>query len=203
MICTRKSIRFNWTRQHGAMHTYAHTNTNSRLGVCGQRLCCFFPYLNLFWSHSLFWTAQSQHDIRTHALCVGVYIKPFLLPVDIQHNQCPCGFFNPRRDTSYVVSKLRHRDTTLPCTRCQVWGTWYAISTAVGNAIPCHNTRYDRHDIHILWNRGTKGNHQWGNKNKEDESKEKKNKWKKKTKNDQCGTLPPGRDVANTTQNIR
>ena len=35
----------------------------------------------------------------------------------------------------------------------------YAISTAVGNAMPCHHTGYDRqHDIHILWNRETQGN---------------------------------------------
>ena len=32
-----------------------------------------------------------------------------------------------------MASKLRDRDTTLPRTR-------YAISTAVGNAIPCHHT---------------------------------------------------------------
>ena len=45
--------------------------------------------------------------------CVCVlHIKPFFLPVDIQHNQCPCRFFNPTRDTSSVVTKLRHRDTT-------------------------------------------------------------------------------------------
>ena len=26
----------------------------------------------------------------------------------------------------------------------------YAVSTAVGNAMPCHRTRYDRHDTHNL-----------------------------------------------------
>ena len=92
--------------------------------------------------------------------CVCVlHIKPFFLPVDFQHNQCPCRFFNPRRDASSVVTKLRHRDTTLPRTR-------YAVSTAVGNAITCHHSinRYDRHGIHILWNLETKGNNLRENK---------------------------------------
>ena len=54
-------------------------------------------------------------------MCV-LHIKPLFLPVDIQHNQCPCRFVNPRRDTSpAVVTKVRHRDTTtLPRTRHQV-----------------------------------------------------------------------------------
>ena len=55
-----------------------------------------------------------QYD-GMYVVCV-LHIKPFFLPVGIQHNQCPCRFFNPinRRDTSSVVTKLRHRDTTLP-----------------------------------------------------------------------------------------
>ena len=51
---------------------------------------------------------------RSEGVCV-VHIQPLFLPVDILHNQCPCRLINPRsRDTSYVVTKLRHRDTTLP-----------------------------------------------------------------------------------------
>ena len=47
---------------------------------------------------------------RIPRVCVGVlHIKPFFLSVDIQHNQCPRRFFNPRRGTSSVVTKLRHR----------------------------------------------------------------------------------------------
>ena len=42
------------------------------------------------------------------------FTQPLFLPVNIQHNQRPCRFFNPRRDKSYVVTKLRHKDTTLP-----------------------------------------------------------------------------------------
>ena len=28
-------------------------------------------------------------------VCVFFILKPFFLPVGIQHNQCPCRFFNP------------------------------------------------------------------------------------------------------------
>ena len=35
-------------------------------------------------------------EFRLGAWCVCVlYIKPPFLPVDIQHNQCPCRFYNP------------------------------------------------------------------------------------------------------------
>ena len=33
---------------------------------------------------------------------------------------------------------------------CHVPGTRYALSTAVGNAMLCHYTGYDTHDIRIL-----------------------------------------------------
>ena len=65
--------------------------------------------------------------IKQSSVCV-LQIKPFLLPVDIQHNQCTYRFFNPiisnKRDTRFVVTKLRHRDTTLPRIYL-VPGTWY------------------------------------------------------------------------------
>ena len=64
---------------------------------------------------------------KYRSVCVFFTLSRFFLPVDIQHNQCPWRFFNPRTCTSYVVTKLRHsRDTTLP-------RTWYAVSTAVRN----------------------------------------------------------------------
>ena len=51
-------------------------------------------------------------------MCVCVlHIEPFFLPVDIQHNQCPCLFFNPRdkKGTSgvycYAVSR---EDNAMP-----------------------------------------------------------------------------------------
>ena len=50
----------------------------------------------------------------TKIMCV-LHIKRFFLPVDTQHHQCPRRSFNPRRDTSYVDTKLRHRDTTIHC----------------------------------------------------------------------------------------
>ena len=115
--------------------------------------------LDVNWEEQRFNVKNNMH--RWH---VCVYIKPFFLPVDIQHSQCPWRFFNLRRDTSYVVTKLRHRDTALP-------RTWYAVNR-VGNAMPCHHTGYDRHGIQ------TKGNKRRGSKNK-DKTKEKK----KKTKN--------------------
>ena len=70
---------------------------------------------------------------RMNDVCV-LHMKPFFLPVDILHNQCPCQFFKPRRDTSYqvqyAVTKLRHRDTTLLRTR-------YAVSTTVKKNKKC------------------------------------------------------------------
>ena len=81
------------------------------------------------------------------AVCVCVlHIKPFFRPVDIQQNQCPCRFFNFRRDTSYVVAKLRHsRYTTL--TRVQ-----YALQSlrAMQSHVIISGTRYARHDIRNL-----------------------------------------------------
>ena len=64
-------------------------------------------------------------DIMSLSLCLCLcvffplnryfYIYP---SVDIQHNQCPCRIFSPRKDTSYVVTKLRHGDTTVRCPEC-------------------------------------------------------------------------------------
>ena len=57
-------------------------------------------------------------------VCVFFTFNRAFYPSNIQHNQCPCRSFNPinRRDTSsvVVVTKLRHRDTTLPRARYQV-----------------------------------------------------------------------------------
>ena len=58
---------------------------------------------------------------------------------------------------------MPRRDTTL--TQRHYVAT-YAVSTAVGNAMASYySSRYDRHDIHILLNRETKGNNQSENKN--------------------------------------
>ena len=52
-------------------------------------------------------------------VCV-LHIEPLSSPVDVQDNQCPCQLFSIlilRRDTDYLVTTLRHRDTTLPSTQ--------------------------------------------------------------------------------------
>ena len=71
-------------------------------------------------------------DITTNTLTGRVrvlHIKPFFLPVDIQHKQCLCRFVNPRRDKSYVATKLRHRETMLP--RMQ-WAQQWAMQCHIG-----------------------------------------------------------------------
>ena len=42
-------------------------------------------------------------------------------PVDTQHNQCPCRFFNQSQiHTRFVVAKLHHRDSTWLCSNNRV-----------------------------------------------------------------------------------
>ena len=43
----------------------------------------------------------------------ALHIKTVISTRRYQHNQCPCRFFNSREIRSSVVTKLRHRDTTL------------------------------------------------------------------------------------------
>ena len=89
----------------------------------------FFVLLAVYCS--LVFTVRVRFRFRR--VCV-LHIKPFFLPVDIRHNQCPCRFFNPRRDTS----SSGHKATPM---RYFVATYWYAVSTtAVGNATPCHYT---------------------------------------------------------------
>ena len=78
---------------------------------------------------------------RTEGVCV-LHIKPLLLPVDIQHNQCPCRFFNSKKNTSSVATILRHR--CYFATRYQV-----CSKNKAAYGMPCHRTGYDRHDIDI------------------------------------------------------
>ena len=70
-------------------------------------------------------------------MCVCVLnTKPFFLPVDIQHNPCPCRFFNPRRDTSKFygtgprMRALLYCFTAVPTTLCHlfVWRTHFTCS---------------------------------------------------------------------------
>ena len=109
--------------------------------------------------------------------CVCVlHIKPLFLPVDIKHNQCPCRFFNPRRDTYlpgtsyYVVTKLRHRDTTLPRMNTTYAGS--TVSSGQYNAmLDTTDTTYTLYEIEKR-----KEDNQIENKKNEDKSKEKKKK---------------------------
>ena len=81
-------------------------------------------YHTIRWSYMLgLYTDAARSDPWRHiemrvlyyssSVCV-LHIKPLFLSVHIQHSQCPCRVFNPRIDTSYVATNLRHRDTTLP-----------------------------------------------------------------------------------------
>ena len=59
----------------------------------------------------------AQLIILSFRVCVFFTLNLFFgsfCPSTSSTNQCPCRFFNPinRRDTSSVVTKLRHRDTT-------------------------------------------------------------------------------------------
>ena len=75
------------------------------------------------------------------AVCVCFIIRPFFLPGDNQHIQCPCRFFSPR----YIRAlwSLQNHATEILEVTC------YAVGRG-DNAMPCHRTGYDKHDIHIL-----------------------------------------------------
>ena len=42
------------------------------------------------------WDGNKQKMTYYVRIVCVLRIKPFLLPVGIQYNQCPCRFFNPR-----------------------------------------------------------------------------------------------------------
>ena len=65
--------------------------------------------------------------------CGSKRVKPFFLPVDIQHNQSPCRFFN-RRELQ-VTMVCRHKTTP------QRYHVLYAVST-VDNAMSCTSYYY-------------------------------------------------------------
>ena len=67
-------------------------------------------------------------------VCVLLDIKPFFLPDDIQHNQCPCRFFIPTRDTSYAYAGHKTtRQRRYYCLLC----IGYAESRVDDAAVPC------------------------------------------------------------------
>ena len=98
-------------------------------------LSFFFPLGSLCSFVSLDHLSTSYENIYVvpvvSSTITCLHIEPFFLQVDIQHNQCPCRFFD-HRDTSSVVTKLRHRDTTwyiggILCFHL-IPGTWYRIT---------------------------------------------------------------------------
>ena len=122
-----------------------------------------------------------------YRVCSILYIKPCSTIIPFTniwyHTNCVCVFFtlkysfypstssttSARADYSILEEILLYGHKT---TSQRYYVATYAVSTAVGNTMPCHYTGYDRHAIHILWNRETKGNKE-ENKNKEDKSNEK------------------------------
>ena len=94
--------------------------------VCPQNVTAVLKepvfFSRIYFNHDV--EAGQRPVVCNRCVCV-LHIKPFFLPVDIQHNQCPCRFSNPRRDTSSVVTKLRHRDSTLP--RVQYAPQWAMV----------------------------------------------------------------------------
>ena len=50
-------------------------------------------------------TAVVGHVLCVCVFCDVLHIKPFFLPVDIQHNQCPCRLFNPRAEIQVMWSQ--------------------------------------------------------------------------------------------------
>ena len=72
-----------------------------------------------------------------------LHIKPFFLPVDIQHNQCPCRFFNTRE--IQVLWSHNYAPERQQQYYCKLLRTRYAVSTLliVDNALPCHHIGYD------------------------------------------------------------
>ena len=90
-------------------------------------------------------------------------IKPFFLPVDMQHNQCPCWLFilketeallshNYDRDIHMIILfyyllprcqvHVTHKETIIRCT-----GTEQGDQTAQSGT-PCQRAGHDKHNIH-------------------------------------------------------
>ena len=59
-------------------------------------------------------SSSQTKQMEPYYIVFYVLYSAFCLPVDIQHNQCPCRFFDPRdRDTRSVVTKTTTRDTAV------------------------------------------------------------------------------------------
>ena len=96
-----------------------HIRSNPKLQNTLHKKVCSSPSLRALFS---FW-ANTKKRIASvgqgacDRLCV-VCIKPSLLPVDIQHDQCPCRFFDPTE--LYVTRSQKLRHTEIP--HCYICG---------------------------------------------------------------------------------
>ena len=144
-------------------------------------VCIFY----MFWVCTLFWfllghvylVLDNTLVLRTYIRTPSIWLRIVLSDPSTSSttmNQYSCRFFNPReiQVLNYVVTKLRHGDTTYQV-RCHVCRK---TQTAVDNAIPRHCTGYERHDIHILWNRERKGKKQKRRRQIEKEKENQKTK---------------------------
>ena len=78
-----------------------------------------------------------------------------------------------------MVTKLRHRDTALIRAR-------YAV-IRVDNAVPYHRTGYDRHDVHIFYERQNKRGKKKQKTKKQTEKEKEEEKWSYLPSGDRCG----------------
>ena len=86
---------------------------------------------------------RSQNDkgstLKTavRSVCV-LHIKPFFLPVDVQHTQCPCLFF-----LLEIYKLCGHKTTTQRILHNNV-------VSRVDNGMTCRRTGYNRYGIQML-----------------------------------------------------
>ena len=94
-------------------------------------------YVWLFTSKLIDYEMYNQRRILFSVAGCGcvLHVKSFILPVDIQHNQCPCRFSRYIQNCGHKTTPQRYYVVTY-----YIPGTWYAVSTVVGNPMPCHHT---------------------------------------------------------------
>jgi len=110
-----------------------------------------------------------------------VHIKPFFVPVDIRHNQCPCRFFNPRE-----IQALWSLNYATQILHCYVWSKH--SSSRQCNAMSSYWVW--QHDIHILRKReNERGQRKTETKKKK---KTKSNGRKERRKRKELLCLPAG-----------
>ena len=92
---------------------------------------------------------------------VNAYITTWYVSVSVEflvatYRVCVLHVLSTRRHPAQPVSvpilepKKRYKFCGHKATPQRYYVATYAVSTAVGNAKPCHHPGYDRHDIHIL-----------------------------------------------------